>query len=165
MDPAPEVLASRSENVLWAKNTFEVDSAALESVRARAGRGWGVGALAIADERVLLVQQGDQWLLPGGMLEASETPAAGAAREVREETGIDVRIDGLAAIAEQTFTDGRESFVFRFAAFDATPERTDVAADPGLADEPIDDVAWHGSLPENAYDRDLYARLLDRDAQ
>ncbi|WP_435078121.1 NUDIX hydrolase [Halococcus sp. AFM35] len=162
IDPAPAALASRYEDVLWAENTFEVDPEALESARARAGRGWGVGALAVADNEMLLVRQGEQWLFPGGMLEAGETPAAGAAREVREETGIDVHIDGLAAIAEQTFTDGRESFVFHFAAFDATAESHEVTADPGLEDEPIHDVAWHESLPENAYDRDLYVRLLDR---
>jgi 8-oxo-dGTP diphosphatase len=164
ISPTPEALASRYEGVLWAENTFEVDPAKLESARTRAGRGWGVGALAVADDRVLLVRQGEQWLLPGGMLKADETPAAGAAREVHEETGVDVRIDGLAAIAEQTFTDGRTSFVFHFAAFDATPESTDLATDPGIGDEPIDDVAWHESLPENTYDRELYSRLLDRDA-
>ena len=70
-------------------------------------------------------------------------------------------IDGLAAIAEQTFTDGDDAFVFHFAVFDATPETTDLTDDPGLVDEAIDDVAWHDSLPENTFDRDLYARLLD----
>ncbi len=49
------------------------------------------------DGRVLLVQRArapltDTWTLPGGKLEAGETPEEAAAREVREETGIDVLI-------------------------------------------------------------------------
>lgn len=160
-DPAPDALAADHGDVLRSENTFEIDTEGLESARARAERGWGVGALAVHDGQILLVHHDDQWLLPGGMLEPGETPDEGAARETREETGIDVRIDGLAAIAEQTFTDGDDAFVFHFAVFDATPGGTALTDDPGLADEAIDDVAWHDSLPENTFDPDLYARLLD----
>lgn len=162
-DPAPEALAAGQGEVLRSESTVEVETERLASARARAGRGWGVGALVVHDGRVLLVRHDDRWLLPGGMLEAGETPAVGAGREVREETGIEVRIDGLAAIAEQTFTDGRDAFVLRFAVFDATPETTALASDPGLEGETIDDAAWHGSLPADTFDRDLYSRLLDRD--
>ena len=161
-DPAPETLAASHEGVLWSENTFAVDTDTIESVRSRAGRGWGVGGLVVRDEQVLLVRHDGQWLLPGGMLESGETPAAGAAREVREETGIEVRIDGLAAIAEQTFTDGRESLQFHFAVFDVSAESTSLAANPGVDGEDIDEIAWHDSLPENTYDPDLYGRLLDR---
>ncbi|MGQ5517744.1 NUDIX hydrolase [Halococcus saccharolyticus] len=160
-DPAPDALAADYGDVFRSENTFEVDAEGVASARARAERGWGVGALAVHDSRLLLVHHDDQWLLPGGMLEAHETPAAGAVRETYEETGVEVRIDGLAAIAEQTFTDGDDAFVFHFAVFDATPESTALTDDPGLADEAIDDVAWHDSLPENTFDRDLYTRLLD----
>jgi ADP-ribose pyrophosphatase YjhB (NUDIX family) len=160
-DPTPDALAAAHDNVLRSENTFTVDTTGLKSVRARAERGWGVGALAVHDGEALFVRHDDQWLLPGGMLEAGETPAEGAARETREETGVEVRIDGLAAIAEQTFTDSDDTFVFQFAVFDATPETTVLTDDPGLANEAIDDVAWHRSLPENTFDHDLYARLLD----
>lgn len=59
----------------------------------------GVGAL-VRDEagRVLLVKHCyhsywyDKWILPGGMLEAGETLADGARREVLEETGLEVSI-------------------------------------------------------------------------
>lgn len=161
-DPTPRELAADHDSVLWSGHTFEVDPKILESVRTRAVRGWGVGASVVHDEQVLLVRHDDQWLLPGGMLEPDETPAAGAAREVHEETGIEVRVDGLAAIAKQTFTDGRDSLVFHFAVFDATADTTTLTADPGLDGETIETVAWHESLPENSYDPDLYARLLDR---
>jgi ADP-ribose pyrophosphatase YjhB (NUDIX family) len=147
--------------VLRRDTTFETHPPHLKGARARAERGWGVGALAVHDGRVLLVRHDDQWLLPGGMLEPGETPAEGAARETREEAGIDVRIDALAAIAEQTFTDGDDAFVFHFAVFDAIPETTDLTDDPGLTDEAIAEAAWHSSLPANTFDRELYTRLLD----
>lgn len=36
-----------------------------------------------------------QWTMPGGGVELHETPEAGVVREVREETGYDVELDGL----------------------------------------------------------------------
>ncbi|MEU0242299.1 NUDIX domain-containing protein [Nocardiopsis sp. NPDC006198] len=46
-----------------------------------------------AERRVLLILRGDagQWALPGGMLDPGESPRAALARELREETGVDLR--------------------------------------------------------------------------
>lgn len=38
------------------------------------------------------------WSLPGGGVDLPETPAEGAVREVREETGFDVELTGLLAV-------------------------------------------------------------------
>jgi 8-oxo-dGTP diphosphatase len=58
-----------------------------------------VGVAVVESGRVLLVKrryppmQG-AWAIPGGFLEAGETPESAACREVLEETGLHVRLAG-----------------------------------------------------------------------
>ena len=60
-----------------------------------------------ADDAVLLVRiapgyvDEGMWTLPGGGIAFGEDPAAGARREVEEETGIRVRLEGVAGIFSQ----------------------------------------------------------------
>ena len=58
------------------------------------------GALIVKDKRVLLVLRAVEpfkgcWDIPGGFLEAGEHPRDGMLREVKEETGLDVRVIDL----------------------------------------------------------------------
>jgi ADP-ribose pyrophosphatase YjhB (NUDIX family) len=75
----------------------------------------GVGAVVFHKGRVLLVRRGKdprrgQWSLPGGLQELGETVAEAACREVFEETGLSVRILGIADVVdliERDEDDGR----------------------------------------------------------
>jgi ADP-ribose pyrophosphatase YjhB (NUDIX family) len=75
----------------------------------------GAHVLAVDDAgRILVVRTtylGPGWMLPGGRVERSETPDAAAVRETREETGLDVRLEGLALVDAHRPRD--TSFIFR----------------------------------------------------
>ena len=51
-------------------------------------------------QRLLLMRRSDtgQWAMPGGASEVGESSAATAVREVAEELGVDIEIDGLAGV-------------------------------------------------------------------
>jgi ADP-ribose pyrophosphatase YjhB (NUDIX family) len=53
-----------------------------------------------ADGAILLIRRTDNenWALPGGAMELSESVSQAAVRETREETGIDCAVTGLAGI-------------------------------------------------------------------
>ena len=61
----------------------------------------GVTAVVLDDDgRLLLGQRSDngRWALVSGILEPGEEPGIGITREVFEETGVEVRVEALAAI-------------------------------------------------------------------
>ena len=61
----------------------------------------GVSAVVVDDDgRVLLGRRSDngRWAVISGILEPGEQPAVAAAREVLEETGVTVEVEGLAAV-------------------------------------------------------------------
>jgi len=53
------------------------------------------GVLPIDGAVVLLKNERDEWELPGGRLEAGEDPTVCVVREIREELGLDVAVDGI----------------------------------------------------------------------
>ena len=77
----------------------------------------GVGAVVFNDaDEILLIRRGKEpmygrWMVPGGTLEWGETLEAAAVREVLEETGIEIRIDGFVEIIE-ALTPGETGFHF-----------------------------------------------------
>jgi 8-oxo-dGTP diphosphatase len=68
----------------------------------------GVGGVVIDNERALLIRRGSpplegQWSIPGGMLELGETLAQGVARELVEETGLEVNVLELIEVFERIY--------------------------------------------------------------
>ena len=76
----------------------------------------GVTAVVLDDrQRVLLVQRADngRWTLVTGCLDPGEQPAAGAVREVAEETAVQVRVERLLSVAAlplMTFPNGDQTY-------------------------------------------------------
>ncbi len=74
----------------------------------------GVGGVVIDDGRALLIRRGSEplrgeWSIPGGTLELGETLVEGCARELREETGLTVRVLEMIEIFERIFpSDARD---------------------------------------------------------
>jgi len=68
----------------------------------------GVGGVIIAREGVLLARRGSEpmrgeWSIPGGVLEVGESLAEGVMRELREETGLVVRVLELIEALDRIF--------------------------------------------------------------
>jgi 8-oxo-dGTP diphosphatase len=68
----------------------------------------GVGGVVIDNERALLIRRGGppmegQWSIPGGMLELGETLIQGVARELAEETGLDVNVLDIIEVLERIY--------------------------------------------------------------
>jgi 8-oxo-dGTP diphosphatase len=68
----------------------------------------GVGGVIIEEGRALLIRRGSepllgQWSIPGGTLELGESLQQGVARELLEETGIEVRVLDLIEVFDRIF--------------------------------------------------------------
>src|SRR6201987_5727073 len=66
----------------------------------------GVGGVVIEEGRALLIRRGSEavlgeWSIPGGILELGETLVEGTERELKEETGLVVRILDLIEVFER----------------------------------------------------------------
>lgn len=73
-----------------------------------------VSAAIFDGDRVLIVQRRDngKWEPPGGVMHRSETLEAALLREVKEETGLDIAIDGLSGVYKNVAA-GVVALVFR----------------------------------------------------
>ena len=70
----------------------------------------GVGGVVIENGRALLIRRGSepllgQWSIPGGTLELGESLENGVIRELKEETGLTVRIVEMIEVFDRIYED------------------------------------------------------------
>ena len=117
--------------------------------------------LVVQDGRVLLVRRAIEpfygyWDIPGGFLEADEHPAAGAVREIEEETGLHIRPTALLGIYVDTYgTEDEHTLNIHYLA-------EVVSGEPRPASD-VSELAWYAphELPPDLAFRSDYEALAD----
>jgi ADP-ribose pyrophosphatase YjhB (NUDIX family) len=111
----------------------------------------GIGGVIIEQGRTLLIRRGGEplrgeWSIPGGTLEIGETLQEGVARELLEETGVEVRVLELIEVFDRIFLGNEASGPmvkkaprFHFVIVDYLCER--VSGEPRAASD-VTDVAY-----------------------
>ena len=107
----------------------------------------GVGGVAFVDGRVLLIKRrfeplAGRWSLPGGALEVGETLAEGLAREMKEETGLDVEVGPVVDVFDRITRDaeGRPRFHYVLVDFLCTVRAGTPAAGSDVAEVALADT-------------------------
>jgi 8-oxo-dGTP diphosphatase len=108
----------------------------------------GVGAVIVDDGRVVLIKRkyeplAGQWSLPGGTLEIGESLEAGVAREMREETGLEVAVGPVVDVFDRILldTDGRVRYHFVLIDYLCRPIGGHLVAGSDVADAVLADPA------------------------
>lgn len=83
----------------------------------------GVGVLIREGDRYLIVKRAAEpdaglWSIPGGLVEIGEKAADAAAREAKEETGLDVEIVDILGVVDKVVRDEEDCIKFHFVIVD-----------------------------------------------
>lgn len=104
----------------------------------------GVGVVVLKDDAVLLVRRGREprkgdWSIPGGLQHVGETVAEAAAREVKEETGVDVRLFAQLGVVDSVRhdRDGRIEYHYTLIEFGA-----EWVAGEAIPADDVDRAVW-----------------------
>jgi len=126
----------------------------------------GVGALIEEGGRILLVRRRFEpgkglWSIPGGLVELGEPVEEAVKREVREETGIDIELDGLLDVVDNIILDedGRVRFHYVLVDYLAHP----VGGSLDRSSREVRDIRWIELSRLNEYRvTKTLMRLLER---
>ncbi len=111
----------------------------------------GVGGVVIEARRALLIRRGSEplrghWSIPGGTLELGESLQQGVARELLEETGLQVRVLELIEVFDRVYHDEQQNVPanpsaprFHFVIVDYLCER--ISGEPQAASD-VTEVAY-----------------------
>ena len=109
----------------------------------------GVGAVVWKDDKVLLIKRGTppakgSWSIPGGGQELGETVKQAVAREVKEETGLEIEVTHLIDVVDIITPDTDDNIEHHYTLIDYRCEWT--GGEP-VAGSDAADVRW-ASLKE-----------------
>lgn len=98
----------------------------------------GVGAVVFRKDEVLVIKRGKppfegRWSIPGGKLHHGERVTDGVRREVREETGLEIKLLGLLGVFDALPGDPDGDFVSHMVIIDYAAEW--VSGDPVAGDD------------------------------
>ncbi len=87
----------------------------------------GVGVVVFKEDRVLLIRRGKppregQWSLPGGRQRLGERIEEAAAREVREEAGLEITVGGLVDVLDSITRDAGGAVQYHYTLVDLMAE-------------------------------------------
>jgi 8-oxo-dGTP diphosphatase len=121
-----------------------------------------VGAAVCRGGRVLIVQRGREpslgkWTVPGGIVDLGERMREAAAREVREECGIEVTVGPVVGTLDHIVRDENGSIRFHYAIVDFAA--THVSGELRLNDE-LMGAAWVTPDQFDEYDVSPKARAV-----
>ena len=83
----------------------------------------GIGAVIVDDDKVVLIRRRyeplkGQWSLPGGGVEIGETLAAAVAREMLEETGLEVMVGPVIEVFDRIMLDDEQRVQYHYVLID-----------------------------------------------
>ena len=133
----------------------------------------GVGAVIVRDGRALIVKRkheplAGEWSIPGGAVEVGETLEASIAREMLEETGLEIAVGPVIEVFDRITRDGEGRVQYHFVLVDylCWPVGGELVPASDVADArfvaPADFEEY--GLAEKAQDVIRRALELDRDA-